>query len=145
MAMTGANPPLLIQLKGQSAARRQGPHIVPPGRYYFVAQLPSTPEEIAELYQRFDEIINSLTYREAMAWCRGWQRSYSTYLARKYHHRKPSLEEVIITCQWADDGKPVTKKASHSIATFAGIVARFNSRRRYIKELKQSGDGDGKS
>ena len=88
-------------------------------------------EEIGELRQRFNEIMKELSYREARAWCRGLSRTWSTFLMRKYQHRSPTLEEIIVTCAWVDAGKPVEKRDSHSIASFAGLVANFNISRRY--------------
>jgi hypothetical protein len=123
-------PPFLIQLM-RGKAKKPGPNVVPPGRSYYIAYMPATMEEIKELRQRFNEIMNELSYREARAWCRGFNRKWSTFLSRKYGHRKPKLEEIIITCAWVDAGKPVEKKASHDIASFAGLVAKLNSRRRY--------------
>jgi len=125
--------PFLIELMGKPA-KKTGPNVVPPGRAYYIAQMPTTMEEIKELRQRFNEIMKELSYPEARAWCRGFNRTWSTYLMRKYQHRAPTLEEIIITCAWVDAGKPVEKKASHSIASFAGLVAKFNSRRRYIAQ-----------
>ena len=114
--------------------KKTGPNVVPPGRAYYVAYMPATMEEIKELRQRFNEIMKELTYREARAWCRGFDRKWSTFLMRKYGHRAPTLEEIIITCAWVDAGKPVEKKASHNIASFAGLVAKLNSGRRYIAQ-----------
>jgi hypothetical protein len=126
-------PPFLIELMGKPA-KKQGPNVVPPGRAYYVAYMPTSMQEINELRQRYNEIMKELSYCEAQAWCRGFNCTWSTYLMRKYQHRAPTLEEIIITCAWVDAGKPVEKKASHSIASFAGVVAKFNSRRRYIAQ-----------
>ncbi|MCJ7654210.1 MAG: hypothetical protein MUO97_02725 [Dehalococcoidia bacterium] len=133
MELRKRKPPLLLQLVGEPA-KKAGPSAVPPGRHIYIAQMPTTMEEIKELRQRFNEIMKELSYREARAWCRGMNRTWSTFLARKYGHRAPTLEEIIVTCAWVDAGKPVEKKASHSIASFAGLVAKFNSGRRYIAQ-----------
>lgn len=122
--------PLLIELM-RGPVKKTGPNVVPPGRSYYIAQFPTSMEEIKELYHRFNEIIKELSYREAQAWCRGFGYKWSTFLMRKYRHRSPTLEEIIITCAWVDAGKPVEKKASHDIASFDGLVAKYNSYRKY--------------
>ena len=126
--------PFLIQLI-EKRTKKTGPNVVPPGRPYYIARMPATTEEIKELRQRFNEIMMELSCREARAWCRGFGYTWSTFLMRKYRHRAPKLEEIIITCAWIDAGKPVEKKASHSIASFAGLVAKYNSRRRYNAQM----------
>jgi len=130
MELRKRKAPFLIQLIGEPA-KKTGPNVVPPGRSYYIAHMPSTTEEIKELRQRFNEIMKELSCREARAWCRGFGYSWSTFLMRKYRHRAPKLEEIIITCAWIDAGKPVEKKASHSIASFEGLVANLNSYRRH--------------
>jgi len=98
--------------------KKPGLNVVPPGRPYFVAHIPITPWEFEELELKYYDIIRKLKYREAMAWCRGFGYSYATYLMRRYHHRQPRLEEVILTVGWYDAGKPVQRKNRKTIASF---------------------------
>lgn len=130
MESSKRKPPLLVQL-ARKPAKRPGPNVVPPGRAYYVAYMPVNMVEIKELRQRFDEIMKELSYREARAWCRGFGCKWSTFLMRKYRHRAPTLEEIIVTCAWVDAGKPVEKKSSHSVASFVGLVASIRSCTRY--------------
>jgi hypothetical protein len=102
----------------KESAKKPGPNVVPPGRPYFVAHIPIHPTEIEHLRLRFYDIMAELTYREQMAWCRGFGYSHATYLMRRYQHRNPSLEEVIITCAWDDNGRPVERKNRLSVALF---------------------------
>lgn len=92
-------------------------NVVPPGRAYFVAHLPDSLS-FYELRQRFYDIMVNLTYKEAMAWCRAFGYSYATYLMRRYQHRSPKMEEVIMTVEWYDNGKPMTRKNRTTVAAF---------------------------
>jgi len=82
-----------------------------PGRPYHtindLIDINASYNEFDKLRLRFGEIIRGLTYSEAMAWCRAFNYTYSTYLMRRYGHRQPSLEEVLITINWFNNGKPV--------------------------------------
>jgi hypothetical protein len=113
--------PLLIQLKRESA-KKLGPNVVPPGRPYLVAHIPTNPDEFEQLRLRFYDIMTELTYREAMAWCRAFNYTWSTFLMRKYQHRKPSLEEVVLTCAWDDNGRPVERKNRYIVAAFEQLI-----------------------
>jgi len=97
-------------------------NVVPPGRPYFVAHIPG-PCEFEELELKYYDVIRGLSYREAMAWCRGFGYSYSTYLMRRYVHRRPRLEEVILTLGWYQDGKPVQRKNRTSVASVDRLLA----------------------
>jgi hypothetical protein len=83
------------------------------GRPYLEAHIPMMPfpgdtwEEFHELRDKYQNIIQKLTYKEAKAWCRAFGCSYSTFLARKYLTRKAKLEEVILTVWWSKHGKPM--------------------------------------
>jgi len=93
-------------------------NVVPPGRPFYVAHMPVAPWEFEELKLKYYDIIKDLSYREAMAWCRAFGYSYNTYLMRKYMHRRPRLEEVILTVGWYDAGKPVQRKNRKTVASF---------------------------
>lgn len=113
--------PFLIQLMRKSA-KKPGPNVVPPGRIYYAAQFPVDLEGYEKLVERYHEILESLTYREAMAWCRGWGRRYSTYLMRRYRHREPKPTEVYLTVAWFDAGKPVEGRDRKTIAPFEQLL-----------------------
>jgi len=95
-----------------------GLNVVPPGRPFYIAHIPMNTWELEELKLKYYDILGDLKYREAMAWCRGFNYSYTTYLMRRYRHRRPRLEEVILTVGWYDAGKPVQRKNRKSIASF---------------------------
>ena len=97
-------------------------NIVPPGHPYFVAHIPVGPGEFAQLYFKYYDIMVGLTYREAMAWCRAFGYSYTTYLMRRYQHRSPKLEEIILTIGWYDAGKPVERRDRTTIADFDRLL-----------------------
>ena len=84
-----------------------------PGRPFAVATIPKDREEIVKLRFKYQEIVNQLTYQEAMALMRALDKTWSTFLMRKYGHRPPSLEEVILTIQWFDSGKPIQFNKQH--------------------------------
>jgi len=92
-----------------------------PGRpYHTIADtidINASYDKFEKLRFKFVEIIGGLTYSEAMAWCRAFNYSYSTYLMRRYGHRQPSLEEVLITINWFDNGKPVKVNKRRYIAS----------------------------
>lgn len=92
------------------------------GRPYLTAnlQIPTTQERIDELYSEYYEILPSLTYREAMSLCRAFGCSYSTYLMRRYKHRKARLPEVVLVVNWYRAGKPVI--ASKHKLTVASLL-----------------------
>ena len=114
-------PPFLIQLMRESA-KKPGPNVVPPGRTYYAAQFPVNLEEYEKLVDRYHEILESLTYREATAWCRGWGFKYATYLMRRYRHRKPKPDEVYLTVAWFEAGKPVEGRNRKTIAPFEQLL-----------------------
>ena len=81
------------------------------GRPYLVAHIPGMDipgdaQEFREFRERYHEILQGLTYQEQQAWCRAFKVSRSTFLGRKYGHRDPKLEEVILTLYWWKLGKP---------------------------------------
>jgi hypothetical protein len=110
-------PPFLLELL-KKAAQKPRPNVVPPGRTYFVAHIPIESWEFEALRIKYQEILQELTYREAIAWCRGLGFKWSTFLMRKYRHRAPRLEEIILTVGWYDAGKPVQRKNRHTVAHF---------------------------
>lgn len=119
--MESREEPFLIQLMKQGAKKPGSHNVVPPGRPYFVAHIPD-PLEFEDMRMRFYAIMLNLTHQESMAWCRGFGYSHSTYLMRRYQHRKPKLEEVIITVGWYDIGKPVERKNGTSVAAFDRLL-----------------------
>jgi len=122
--------PLLVQLARSQAKKQSSHNVVPPGRPYFIAHIPD-PMEFWDMRKRFYDIMLNLTYKEAMAWCRGFGYSYSTYLMRRYQHRGPKMEEVIITIGWYDDGKPVERRTRNHTANFERYI-------NYVNTLKQT-------
>lgn len=84
-----------------------------PGRPFAVATIPQDWWAIEQARFRYSEIIHGLTYQEAMALMRALDRTWSTFLMRKYGHREPSLEEIILTIQWFDSGKPIQITKHH--------------------------------
>ena len=116
--------------RSQTDAGKSSLNVIPPGRPYFVAHIPD-PLEFGDMRKQFYDIMRTLTYKEAMAWCRGFGYSYSTYLMRRYQHREPKMEEVIITIGWYDDGKPVERKTRDYAANFDRYI-------NYISTLKQT-------
>lgn len=113
--------PFLIQLMRESA-KKPGPNVVPPGRTYYAAQFPVDLDEYEKLVERYHEVLESLTHREAMAWCRGRGVKYATYLMRRYRHRKPKPDEVYLTVAWFDAGKPVEGRNRKTIAPFERLL-----------------------
>lgn len=94
-----------------------------PGRPQAVAiDIPIEPWEIEKLRIEYMGILQKLTYREAMALMRALGRSYSCFLSRRYGHRRPQLEEVIATINWARNGKPI-KLIKHKLP-FASLLVR---------------------
>jgi len=90
-----------------------------PGRPYYTAylQIPTTRQEIDELYEEYYELLSELRYGEAMALCRALRCSYSTYLMRRYKHRRAKLPEVMMVVSWYRSGKPmIAKKHKLTIA-----------------------------
>ena len=80
-----------------------------PGRPTRTARIdiPKSQRKINRLYKQYHEMLPKLSRAEAMALCRAFKYSYSTHLMRKYQHRKPKLEEVILVVGWIKAGKPV--------------------------------------
>jgi len=106
------------RLLSQSAVKKTR-HIgdILAGRPYLVANIPTESWEFEELKIKYHEILNKLTYKEAMALCRAFDYSYSTFLMRKYGHRHPRFEEVILTVNWYRNGKPVVAKKHRIVAS----------------------------
>lgn len=79
------------------------------GRPYLTANLGTslTPETIANLYREYHNILSELCYKESMALCRSLNYTRSTFLMRRYKHRKAKLSEVILVVSWYRAGKPV--------------------------------------
>ena len=82
------------------------------GRPYLEAHIPTIDlprdaEQINEFREKYYHVLQELTYKEAMAWCRAFGYKYATFLARKYQHREAKLEEVILTLYWHKQGKPM--------------------------------------
>jgi hypothetical protein len=95
-----------------------------PGRPTHTAELamPKTSRQIKRLYNRYYKILRALHYGEAQALCRGLKCSYSTFLMRKYEHRRPKLEEVIAVVTWDKSGRPtVANKRRLTRALLFGI------------------------
>lgn len=91
-----------------------------PGRPYHTAnlQIPTTQEEIDQLYDEYYGVLAELHYGEAMSLCRALRYSYSTYLMRRYKHRKAKLPEVVMVVGWYRSGKPmIVKKHKLTIAS----------------------------
>lgn len=80
-----------------------------PGRPCPAANLPIPTErrEIEELYAEYDSVVEQLRYREGMALMRAFGYTKSTWLMRRYKHRRPRLPEVVLTVNWFRSGKPV--------------------------------------
>jgi|GEM_PF-6002469 len=96
-----------------------------PGRPTRTAKIdiPKSQRKITRLYKQYHELVPKLTRAEAMALCRALKYTYSTFLMRKYRHRKPKLEEVILVVGWIKAGKPVTinrRKLTIASLFFAG-------------------------
>lgn len=92
-----------------------------PGRPGLIAnvQIPTTRQEIDELYEEYYGLLSELRYGEAMSLCRALRCSYSTYLMRRYKHRKAKLPEVMMVVSWYRSGKPMIVK-KHKL-TIAGL------------------------
>jgi hypothetical protein len=71
--------------------------------------IPKSEKRIKKLRNRYQKILWKLSYTEARAICRALNYSKSTFIARKYGHRPPRLEEVIAVINWFNAGKPMTK------------------------------------
>ena len=96
-----------------------------PGRPRPAANLPvpTTDKEIDELYEEYHGILPKLRYGEAMSLCRALRCSYSTYLMRRYKHRKAKLPEVMLVVDWYRNGKPMTvtkRKLTSALLFFDG-------------------------
>ena len=94
------------------------------GRPYLTADLGTslTPEAIADLYKEYHDILPELSYKEAMALCRSLNYTHSTFLMRRYKHRKAKLSEVILVVSWYRAGKPViVNKHKLSEASLFGL------------------------
>jgi len=91
--------------------RKRHPHFgdILPGRPSPTAELPIPTErsEIDRLYAEYDLVLEQLQYREGMALVRALGYTKSTWLARRYRHRKPRLPEVVLTLNWIRSGKPM--------------------------------------
>ena len=66
-----------------------------------------------------------------MSLCRALGYSYSTFLARKYLHRKPRLEEVILTVWWYKHGKPVRFRKHKYTMSFLDLLDKQNKEDEY--------------
>jgi hypothetical protein len=116
--------PLIEQLARENAAReiaarrKANINVMPPGRRYYAAQFPADLSEWEKLLKRYYEALESLNYKEQMAWCRARGVKHSTYLMRRYKHRQPTPTEVYLTVAWFDAGKPVEQKNRYIIASF---------------------------
>jgi hypothetical protein len=95
-----------------------------PGRpaHIAVIEIPKTQRKIDKLCRKYYQILPKLTYGEAMSLCRALRCSYSTYLMRRYGHRRPRLEEIILVVNWYKAGKPtvVTKRKLTIASLFFG-------------------------
>lgn len=115
---------LLEQLARENAAReinarrKANLNVLPPGRRYYAAQFPVDLGEWENLLKRYYQALESLNYREQMAWCRALGVKHSTYLMRRYKHRQPVPTEVYLTVAWFAAGKPVEQKNRYIIASF---------------------------
>lgn len=90
-----------------------------PGRPVAVADIPTDRDSIHDMRWRYQEIVQGLSYQEGMALMRAFGKTWSTFLMRKYAHRSPSLEEVIVTIRWFNCGKPIHLNKQHkNIASF---------------------------
>jgi hypothetical protein len=100
--------PTGMALKPPQRKRRHFGDILP-GRPCPAADLPIPTErrEIEELYRQYDLAVEQLSYSEGMALIRGFGYSKSTWLMRRYKHRKPRLPEVVLTLIWVRNGKPM--------------------------------------
>ena len=78
--------------------------------------IPKTEKRIKKLRKRYQKILWELSYTEASAICRALHYSKSTFIARKYGHRPPRLEEVIAVINWFNAGKPMAKN-KHVLTT----------------------------
>lgn len=144
MELRKRKAPLLIQMMGRPA-KKPGPNVVPPGRTYYAAQFPVGLEEYWKLLERYHEVIESLTHREAMAWCRGWGVKYATYLMRRYRHRNPKPDEVYLTVAWFDAGKPVEGRNRKTIVRFERLlegIKQTNARGTSVPEPSTGSDAE---
>jgi len=100
-----------IELALERAQRKRHPHFgdILPGRPSPAADLPipTNRREIERLYAEYDSVVEELPYAEGMALVRAFGYTKSTWLARRYKHRKPRLPEVVLTLTWVRNGKPV--------------------------------------
>ena len=102
------------QLGLQRIPRKKGPQYdALPGRPVAIADIPTDWETIHDIRQRYQEIVKGLSYQEGIALMRAFNKTWSTFLMRKYGHRPPSLEEVIVTVRWFDNGKPIHFNKHH--------------------------------
>lgn len=72
-----------------------------------VLPIPTEHDEIEKLYRLYYEVLGKLRYSEGMALIRAFGYKESTWLMRKYKHRKPRLPEVVLTLNWFRSGKPI--------------------------------------
>jgi len=106
----------------KNITRRKSDYNLPGRPYAMAVSIPMEPWEIEKLRIEYSEILQQLTYREAKGLMRALGRTYSTFLARKYGHRPPQLEEVITTVNWARNGKPI-ELVKHKLP-FASLLDR---------------------
>ena len=103
--------------------RKRHPHLgdILPGRPSPAAELriPTDRREIEKLYAEYDSVVEQLSYSEGMALIRGFGYTKSTWLSRKYKHRKPRLPEVVLTLTWVRNGRPMV---SHKRRLTAELV-----------------------
>jgi len=110
MSTYGDYPPM-VPRKQVTRGRHYDGEIIG-GRPYLEAHIPImnmplSAEQIEDFREKYSRIIQELNYQEQGAWCRAFGYKRSTYLARKYQHRQPKLEEVILTLYWYENGKAV--------------------------------------
>ena len=114
-----------LLLSGQKLRRKPGQSATGyVGRPYLRADMPVSSVEFHDLRMKYYDIIRRLSHREAMAICRALNYSYSTFLMRKYCHRQPKLEEVILVTDWFDRGKPTITKQRYVFALFEPITTK---------------------
>lgn len=103
------------------------------GRPYLKAHIPrmDIPGDAVQFEKtrlEYYKIINKLSYQEAMALCRALGYSRSTFKCRKYGHRKPTLEEVILVVYWYKCGKPMVYKKHKHVASLFDYYDHLNKR-----------------
>jgi hypothetical protein len=112
--------PTGMALKPPQRKRRHFGDILP-GRPCPAADLPIPTDrrEIEELYQEYYLVLEQLCHSEGIALMRAFGYTKSTWLMRRYRHRKPRLPEVVATLAWVRSGKPVI---SHKRRLTAALV-----------------------